>query len=183
MCGSVRTILRGCSPTSTRRCTAEKQGGRGGRRHPPAPVLCAINDPLRDAVRVPHWKASYPQVRFSRSRLTLTLPSAFITHTAVSCAVIVEPSDPVAWIVSVNSLFAFLSFMLRLPPGRGPAADRGTGPVIDAPPDRAGLGEREPDLVAGREEGDVADHVAVEPDPLAAVERVPPVHGLLAAGS
>jgi hypothetical protein len=57
----------------------------------------------------------YPQVRLNLSKLTVTVPLAFITNTVVSCAVIDVPSEPVAWIVRVNSLFWFCSFMLKLP--------------------------------------------------------------------
>lgn len=59
--------------------------------------------------------STYPQLKLNLSKLTVTSPFPLSTKTVVSCAVIDEPSEPVAWIVSVNSLFWLRSFMLKLP--------------------------------------------------------------------
>lgn len=57
----------------------------------------------------------YPQVRVDLSKLTVTTPFALSAMCCTSCMVMAEPSEPASMIVSVNVLFAFCWFMLKLP--------------------------------------------------------------------
>ena len=75
----------------------------------PPPWVVAPGSPdvplLRHADVCPGFASPQPQVTFILSKLTVTVPLAFMVKTVVWCAVIDDPSVPLAWIVSVNALF------------------------------------------------------------------------------